>query len=50
MLIDVLFSFTFILNSFRVLVCFFTAVVSFLMVSFSSTVLMSITGNEHVLP
>ncbi|XP_051742653.1 battenin isoform X1 [Ctenopharyngodon idella] len=29
---------------FRVLVCFLTAVVSFLMVSFSSTILMSITG------
>uniref|UniRef100_A0A8C1BG41 Battenin n=1 Tax=Cyprinus carpio carpio TaxID=630221 RepID=A0A8C1BG41_CYPCA len=29
---------------FRVLVCFFTAVVSFLMVSFSSTILMSIFG------
>lgn len=29
---------------FRVLVCFFTAVVSFLMVSFSSTILMSIIG------
>ncbi|KTG32119.1 hypothetical protein cypCar_00007266 [Cyprinus carpio] len=33
---------------FRVLVCFFTAVVSFLMVSFSSTILMSIFGTEHV--
>lgn len=42
------FLFTFIMNRFRVLVCFFTAVVSFLMVSFSSTILMSIFGNEHV--